>query len=103
MPALALRYLLACGRPACFLLAPVTASAAGLIAAYEQYVTGQGFDIRMVNAATGTQISVPAGVNTPDDDICHLDVLLDGSSSSSRGCDCCRSSTATSCRRPSGP
>ena len=54
---------------AAFLLAPVTASAAGLIAAYEQYVTGKGFEIKIVNAATGTQISVSAGVNTADDEL----------------------------------
>jgi hypothetical protein len=50
-------------------LVPATASAAGLIAAYEEYVTGQGFEIRIVNAATGAQIAVPAGVNTPDDEL----------------------------------
>ena len=60
-----------------FLLAPATASAAGLIAAYEQYVTGQGFEIRIVNAATGAQISVPAGVNTPDDEL-HPALSADG-------------------------
>ena len=86
---------------AAFLLAPVTASAAGLIAAYEQYVTGKGFEIRIVNAATGTQISVPAGVNTPDDEL-HPALSADGGTSSSRACGCCRSSTATSSRRPSG-
>ena len=54
---------------AALLLAPATASAAGLIAAYEQYVTGSGFEIKLVNPATGTQISLPAGVNTPDDEL----------------------------------
>jgi hypothetical protein len=50
---------------AALLLAPATASAAGLIAASEQYVPGRGFEIKMVNPATGAQIAVPAGVNTP--------------------------------------
>ena len=62
-----------------FLLAPATASAAGLIAAYEQYVTGKGFEIRLVNAATGTQIAVPAGVNTNDDEL-HPALSADGRS-----------------------
>jgi hypothetical protein len=60
-------------------LAPATASAAGLIAAYEQYVTGKGFDIRIVNAATGAQIAVPAGVNTNDDEL-HPALSADGRS-----------------------
>ena len=61
------------------LLAPATASAAGLIAAYEEYVTGQGFEIRIVNAATGAQLPVPAGVNTPADEL-HPALSPDGSS-----------------------
>ena len=68
------------GSPAAvFLLAPATASAAGLIAAYEEYVTGQGFEIRIVNAATGAQLPVPAGVNTPADEL-HPALSPDGSS-----------------------
>jgi len=58
-------------------VAPATASAAGLIAAYEQYVTGSGFEIRIVNAATGAQVAVPAGVNTPDDEL-HPALSADG-------------------------
>ena len=60
-------------------LAPATASAAGLIAAYEEYVTGQGFEIRIVNAATGAQLPVPAGVNTPADEL-HPALSPNGSS-----------------------
>lgn len=60
-------------------LVPATASAAGLIAAYEQYVTGKGFEIRIVNAATGAQLAVPAGVNTADDEL-HPALSADGRS-----------------------
>ena len=58
-------------------VAPATTSAAGLIAAYERYVTGSGFEIRLVNAATGAQVAVPAGVNTPDDEL-HPALSADG-------------------------
>ena len=40
------------------------ASAAELMAAYERYETGQGFQIGLVNAATGAPRALPAGVNT---------------------------------------
>ncbi len=59
------------------MIVPATASAAGLIAAYEEYVTGSGFEIRIVNAATGAQVTVPAGVNTPDDEL-HPALSNDG-------------------------
>ena len=71
--------LAAAATAAVFVLAPATASAAGLIAAYEEYVTGQGFEIRIVNAATGAQLPVPAGVNTPADEL-HPALSPDGSS-----------------------
>jgi hypothetical protein len=59
--------------------APATASAAGLIAAYDKYVTGQGFQIGLVNVATGAAIAVPAGVNTADDEL-HPALSADGRS-----------------------
>ena len=57
-------------------LAPATADAA-LIAAYDRYVTGSGFQIGLVNAATGAAIALPAGVNTPDDEL-HPTLSPDG-------------------------
>ena len=42
-------------------------------------MTGKGFEIRIVNAATGAQIAVPAGVNTPDDEL-HPALSADGRS-----------------------
>ena len=58
-------------------LGPASASAAGLIAAYDRYVTGSGFQIGLVNAATGAAIALPAGVNTPDDEL-HPTLSPDG-------------------------
>ena len=58
-------------------LGPASASAAGLIAAYDRYVTGSGFQIGLVNAATGAAIALPAGVNTPDDEL-HPTLSSDG-------------------------
>ena len=56
---------------------PAGASAAGLIAAYDRYVTGKGFEIGLVNASTGTRLTVPAGVNTTDDEL-HPSLSVDG-------------------------
>src|SRR4051794_23004821 len=50
------------------LLAPAQASAA-LIAAYDKYVPGKGFEIGMVNVSTGAAITLPSGVNTTADEI----------------------------------
>jgi hypothetical protein len=58
-------------------LAPATASAAGLVAAYDRYVTGKGFEIGLVNALTGATLSLPAGVNTNDDEL-HPTLTPDG-------------------------
>jgi hypothetical protein len=44
-------------------------AATSLIAAYDKYVQGQGFDIGLVDLGTGAEIPVPAGVNTADDEI----------------------------------
>ena len=57
-------------------LAPATASA-GLMAAYERYEPGKGFEIGLVNVATGAAISLPAGVNTTDDEL-HPALSRDG-------------------------
>jgi hypothetical protein len=57
--------------------APAGASAAGLVAAYDRYVTGQGFEIGLVNASTGTRLTVPPGVNTTDDEL-HPSLSIDG-------------------------
>jgi len=65
------------GMAAAAALAPATASAAGLIAAYEQFVPGQGFQIGLKNAATGANIALPAGVNTAADEL-HPALSFDG-------------------------
>ena len=57
--------------------APGTASAAGLIAAYEYYVPGKGFEIGLKNAQTGANLSLPAGINTTDDEL-HPALSRDG-------------------------
>jgi hypothetical protein len=62
---------------AAWLLAPATASAAGLVAAYDRYVTGKGFEIGLVNALTGATLALPAGVNTNDDEL-HPALTPDG-------------------------
>jgi WD40-like Beta Propeller Repeat len=59
------------------LAAPSSASAAGLIAAYEQHVPGSGFDIKLLNAGTGGALAVPAGVNTAADEF-HPTLTPDG-------------------------
>jgi hypothetical protein len=58
-------------------LAPGTASAAGLIAAYERYQPGKGFEIGLINAQTGAAITLPAGVNTTADEL-HPALSRDG-------------------------
>jgi hypothetical protein len=50
---------------------------AALIAAYETHRPGSGFDIAMVDLATGRPIPVPAGVNTPADEL-HPALTPDG-------------------------
>ena len=57
--------------------APAGAPAAGLIAAYDRYETGKGFEIGLVNASTGSRLAVPAGVNTTDDEL-HPSLSVDG-------------------------
>ncbi|MDA0174523.1 hypothetical protein OJ998_35820 [Solirubrobacter taibaiensis] len=59
------------------LLAAAPASAAELQAAYDYYVPGQGFQIGLVNAATGAPITLPAGVNTAEDEL-HPALSADG-------------------------
>jgi hypothetical protein len=44
-------------------------AATSLIAAYDHYVSGQGFQIGLVDVGTGQSIAVPAGVNTAQDEI----------------------------------
>src|SRR4051794_806015 len=57
--------------------APAGAHAAGLVAAYDRYETGKGFEIGLVNASTGSRLAVPAGVNTADDEL-HPSLSTDG-------------------------
>ena len=57
-------------------LGPATADAA-LIAAYDKFVSGNGFDIGLVNPSTGAGLSVPATVNTTDDEL-HPTLTPDG-------------------------
>jgi hypothetical protein len=60
------------------LVAAAEASAAtSLIAAYDHYVSGQGFQIGLVDVGTGQSIAVPAGVNTTQDEI-HPALTPDG-------------------------
>ena len=56
---------------------PASAPAAGLIAAYDRYVSGKGFEIGLANASTGTKLTVPAGVNTAADEL-HPALSSDG-------------------------
>src|SRR3954451_25333645 len=58
-------------------LAPVAASAAGLVLAYDRYETGKGFEISLANAATGAPLTLPGGVNTTDDEL-HPSLSIDG-------------------------
>jgi hypothetical protein len=48
---------------------PVASAATSLIAAYDKYVPGQGFDIKLVDTGTGLEIPLPSGVNTSADEI----------------------------------
>ena len=57
--------------------APAGAPAAGLIASYDRYETGKGFEIALLNASTGTRLTLPAGVNTTDDEL-HPSLSVDG-------------------------
>lgn len=59
------------------LAAPVAAPATGLIAAYDRYETGKGFEIGLANLSTGAKLPLPAGVNTPDDEL-HPGLSSDG-------------------------
>ena len=56
---------------------PASAPAAGLIAAYDSYETGKGFEIGLLNASTGGKLTVPPGVNTADDEL-HPALSVDG-------------------------
>jgi WD40-like Beta Propeller Repeat len=56
---------------------PASAPAAGLVAAFDRYETGKGFEIGLVNVSTGASIPVPAGVNTTDDEL-HPSLSRDG-------------------------
>src|SRR3954471_1194058 len=57
--------------------APAGAPAAGLVAAFDRYENGKGFEIGLVNASTGGRLTVPAGVNTTDDEL-HPSLSVDG-------------------------
>ncbi len=59
------------------LIAPAGAQAAGLVAAYDRYEVGKGFEIGLANASTGAKLVVPAGVNTADDEL-HPSLSTDG-------------------------
>ena len=60
-------------------LAPATANAAGLIAAYDHYVPGKGFEIGLKDAARPARTLSPARqVSTPHDDEMHPALSRDG-------------------------
>ena len=74
------RRLVAVAAAAALILAaalPASAPAAGLIAAYDRYETGKGFEIGLANASTGTRLTIPAGVNTAADEL-HPALSNDG-------------------------
>lgn len=52
-------------------------AATSVIAAYEKYVPGQGFEIGLVDTGTGAALPVPAGVNTAADEL-HPALSADG-------------------------
>jgi hypothetical protein len=56
---------------------PASAPAAGLIAAYDRYEPGKGFEIGLANLSTGGELTLPAGVNTADDEL-HPGLSADG-------------------------
>jgi hypothetical protein len=58
-------------------LVPATAHAAPLIAAYDTYVPGKGFEIGLVKVSTGAAVPVPPGVNTTADEL-HPSLTPDG-------------------------
>src|SRR3954451_15251778 len=68
---------LASGIAATGAVAPAVAPAAGLIAAYDRYETGNGFEIGLLNASTGAPLTLPTGVNTTDDEL-HPSLSVDG-------------------------
>jgi hypothetical protein len=49
-------------------LAAPASAATPVIAAFDKHVTGNGFDIGLVNAATGRTLAVPSSVNTAADE-----------------------------------
>jgi hypothetical protein len=67
----------ACAGLALAAAVPTSASAAGLVGAFDRYETGKGFEIGLVNVSTGASIPVPAGVNTTDDEL-HPSLSRDG-------------------------
>ena len=50
---------------ATLVLAGQASAATPVIAAFEKYSPGSGFDIGLVNAQTGRTLLVPSSVNTP--------------------------------------
>jgi hypothetical protein len=52
-------------------------AATSLVAAYDKYVVGKGFEIGLVDVGTGADIALPAGVNTADDEL-HPALTPDG-------------------------
>ena len=56
---------------------PAGADGRALIAAYDRYQQGSGFQIGLVNLSTGATISLPAGVNTAADEL-HPTLSPDG-------------------------
>jgi hypothetical protein len=56
---------------------PASAPAAGLIAAFDRYETGKGFEIGLLNASTGARLTLAPGVNTADDEL-HPALSVDG-------------------------
>jgi hypothetical protein len=57
--------------------APSAHGATSLVAAYDTYVQGQGFDIKLVDVGTGKDIPLPQGVNTTQDEY-HPALTADG-------------------------
>jgi hypothetical protein len=62
---------------ATLVLAAQASAVTPMVAAYDQYVVGKGFDIGLVNTATGRSLVVPGSVNTTADEF-HPALTPDG-------------------------
>ena len=71
------RFALAAALTLLLAAAPAAQALSPVIAAYETYVPGNGFDVRLVDVGSGRQLVVPSGVNTTADEF-HPTLSPDG-------------------------